>query len=101
MPAQHGAPGTQRSFVQSRSSLSIPVEIWVSEAKEAQHIKTIESIKLIQFFCRWYCCNFGYDCAVLSRCVLITLAMKLGRSYLLFIAYGEPEKQQKRLPKVF
>ena len=55
----------------------IPVEIWASEAKEAGHIKPIESITLIQFSCLWYCCNFGYGCPVLYRHVLITLAMKL------------------------
>lgn len=55
----------------------IPVEIWAREAKEAGHIKPIESIPLIQFFCLWYCCNLGYGCTVLCRHVLITLAMKL------------------------
>lgn len=77
----------------------IPVEIWASEGKEAGHIKPIESIKLIQFSCLGYCCNFGYGCTVLCRHVLVTLAMKLGTSNLVFIAYSEPEIQQKLLPK--
>lgn len=76
----------------------IPVEIWASEAKEEGHIKPTEGITLTQFSCLWYCSNFGYGCTVLHRHVLITLAMKLGSSNLLFIAYSEPETQQKLLP---